>query len=38
MDGGHLHAEVGGRDDGLGHGVGDVVQFEVEKHLRAGRA
>ena len=38
VDGGHLYAKVGGGDDGLGHGVGDVVELQVEKHFRAGRA
>ena len=36
VDGQHADAQLGGRLDGFGHGVGDVVELEVEKNLPAG--
>ncbi len=35
MDVDHLHAEPTGLESGLGHGIGDIVIFQVEKDLPA---
>ena len=35
MDGDHANAQVSGRCDGARHGVGNFMQFEIEKHLLA---
>ncbi len=36
MDGQHADAKLGGRADGAGNGVGDVVELQVQKDFTAG--
>src|SRR6266540_1921640 len=38
MDRQHLYIKLSGRFDNKGNRVGDIVQFKIEKDIRAGRA
>ena len=33
MDGHEIHAQFGGGGDGIGHGAGNVMEFQVEENM-----